>query len=77
MGELKRGQKAFKPARHSELIRINDTLPPRLQYLKDIRLKENPKISVSDLINEAIEAMLDFEDVPLVIVRIDRKGVEL
>jgi len=71
------GPKRHKPDRSTEIYRINLSTIPRIQYLLKVRQKSEPKTSLSDLVNEAVEQLLDFEAVPEVITAKDRKGVEL
>lgn len=65
----KTGPKPYKPARTAKLRRLDDENSPRIDWLRDKRKKEkDPKdprrISVDDIINEAVALYLDVENVP-------------
>ena len=67
--KAKTGPKAYKPARTARLRLLDDANEPRLNWLRDKRRGEkDPKdprrISVDDLVNEAIALYLDVEEVP-------------
>lgn len=82
--KVKRGQQKFKADREPVLTRLNSRTPTassylnRLKWLKEYRKQTEPTISITDLICEAVELMLEGEDVPKIVdIKDDRKGVEL
>jgi len=74
----KTGPKKSVPPRTADLLRINNDLKTRLVYLKTIRQETNLKVSLSDLVNEAIDMLLEVECIPAVNeLPQNREGVEL
>jgi hypothetical protein len=78
------GAKPTKPIRAVHITRLNSATEnhssyhDRLNYLVKVKRETNPKVSATDLINEALELLFDIEGVPAFVVTTDfRKGVEL
>lgn len=79
------GAKVTKPERKVHITRLNSATEnhssyhDRLNYLVIERRKSNPKVSATDLVNEALELLFDIEGVPhFVSISSDfRKGVDL
>lgn len=77
------GAKPTKPLRHQHLTRLNSETPfessylDRLKLLEAIRREYDPKVSITDLINEAVSGLLEMEGIPKLLNKDLREGVEL
>jgi len=67
-----KGRPKIKPARESKCFSINTNLQARIEWLANKQM-----ISQADIINAAIDAFLDVEEVPNIEVPSNRSGVDL
>jgi hypothetical protein len=67
-----KGRPKTKPTRESKCFSINTSTQARIEWLADKK-----GVSQADIMNEALDAWLDVEEVPNIEVSTYRVGVEL